>query len=202
MTRAPLSGHHGWHVLMQAVDTDAQPASALLEAILAPLLATGLIDDAAIAASQEQAEQFWRIRHGISEAERASGPAAQHDISLPIEAVPEFLTVEARKIEQRFPGTQASGFGHLGDGNVHFHVRAPAGAPRGWADSDEGKAASRMVHDLVTATGGSISAEHGIGQMKKDELARLASPARVQALRAIKRAMDPHGIFNPGKLID
>ncbi|GAA4002386.1 FAD-binding oxidoreductase [Sphingomonas humi] len=199
-TRAPLAGEWPWHVLIEATAGPAdEPPQQLLERLLADAPQVG---DAAIAQSEAQAEALWRLRHSISEAERAEGPAAQHDISLPIDRVPGFLTEEARLIEQRFPGTEASGYGHLGDGNVHFHVRAPAGAGRDWADSREGKAVSALVHDLVTAAGGSISAEHGIGQMKKDELARLAPPARIQALRAIKRAMDPQGIFNPGKLID
>jgi FAD/FMN-containing dehydrogenase len=197
-TRAPLSGVWPWHVLVEAVAGAAdEPPQQLLE----QLLGNAPIGDAVIAQSDAHTEALWRLRHSISEAERTEGPAAQHDISLPIDYVPEFLTTEACLIEQRFPGTEASGYGHLGDGNVHFHVRAPAGAPRNWADTDEGKRVSALVHDLVTAAGGSISAEHGIGQMKKDELARLAPPARMQALRAIKRAMDPHGIFNPGKLV-
>jgi FAD/FMN-containing dehydrogenase len=124
----------------------------------------------------------------------------QHDISVPVATMPRFMVEAAREVEARFPGTDASGFGHLGDGNIHFHVRAPAGAGARWSEG-EGAAASRFVHDLVTAAGGSISAEHGIGQMKRNELERLGSPARLSALRAIKAAMDPHGIFNPGKLI-
>ena len=202
-TRAPLSEAWAWNVLVEAVtDADDEPPEQLLERLLGRASADGLIGDAAIAQTGTQTEDFWRLRHSISEAERANGPAAQHDISLPIDRVPEFLIDEARQIEARFPGTEAGGYGHLGDGNVHFHVRAPAGAGPGWADSDEGKAVSALVHDLVTAAGGSISAEHGIGQMKKSELARLASPAKMQVLRAVKAAMDPNGIFNPGKLID
>lgn len=202
MTRAPLAGTWPWHVLLEAVTgAGDEPPEPLLEAMLAAAAEADLIGDAVIAQSIGQTEDFWRLRHSISEAERTDGPAAQHDISLPVDHVPVFLTREARQIEHRFPGTEASGYGHLGDGNVHFHVRAPAQAPRGWADSAEGKAVSAFVHDLVTAAGGSLSAEHGIGQMKPDELARLASPARMQALRAIKAAMDPHGVFNPGKLV-
>ncbi|GAA4036066.1 FAD-binding oxidoreductase [Sphingomonas rosea] len=202
-TRAPLSPPHAWNVLIEAVATgEGEVGGQVLERLLSEASEAGLLADAVIAQSGEQTEQFWRLRHSISEAERTDGPAAQHDISLPVERVPAFLTGDARAIEAAFPGTEANGYGHLGDGNVHFHVRAPGGADRGWADGDEGKAVSRMVHDLVTSAGGSISAEHGIGQMKKDELARLAPPARMQALRAIKRAMDPHGIFNPGKLLD
>jgi FAD/FMN-containing dehydrogenase len=113
----------------------------------------------------------------------------------------DFMEAAAGTVETAYPGTTAFGYGHLGDGNVHFHVRAPSGSPRNWADGEQGKAVSRLVHDLVTEAGGSISAEHGIGQMKREELARLAEPARLQALRAIKGAMDPHGIFNPGKLL-
>jgi FAD/FMN-containing dehydrogenase len=202
-TRTPLEGSWPWHVLVEAVTSDGdEPPELVLERLLGDASSAGLCGDATIAQSAAQTESLWRLRHSISEAERAEGPAAQHDISLPIERVPAFLTEEALLIEQRFPGTEASGYGHLGDGNVHFHVRAPSGASRTWADSTEGKAVSALVHDLVTRAGGSISAEHGIGQMKKDELARLASPARMQVLRAVKRAMDPHNIFNPGKLVD
>jgi FAD/FMN-containing dehydrogenase len=198
-TRAPLGGSWPWHVLVEAVTSAADEAP---QELLERLLGEAAVGDATIAQSGAQTDALWKLRHSISEAERAEGPAAQHDISLPIDCVPPFLIEDARLVEQRFPGTEASGYGHLGDGNVHFHVRAPAGAGRGWADSAEGKAVSAFVHDRVTEAGGSISAEHGIGQMKKDELARLGSPARMQALRAIKRAMDPHGIFNPGKLVD
>ena len=109
------------------------------------------------------------------------------------------LPISAVAVEAAFPGTHASGFGHLGDGNIHFHVRAGERATPGWID-DEGPAVVRLVDDLVTAAGGSISAEHGIGQMKRDELARL-SPDRVAAIRAIKAGLDPAGLFNPGKLI-
>ena len=200
--RPPLADTHQWHVLIEAIEREGEePAAALLERMLGAALGLGLIADASIAASDAQSAAFWRLRHAISDAEKAAGPAAQHDISLPVARVPGFLTEDARAIERAFPGTEASGFGHLGDGNVHFHVRAPAGAPGDWADGEMGKAATRMVHDLVTAAGGSISAEHGIGQMKREELLRLSSPARMGALRAIKAAMDPHGIFNPGKLL-
>ncbi|MCW3798427.1 FAD-binding oxidoreductase [Sphingomonas sp. BN140010] len=201
-TRPPLAGQHAWHALIEATATSAgeEPPSELLQRLLEPALADGLVEDAAIAASEAQAEAFWRIRHSISEAEKKSGPAMQHDISVPVATMPRFMVEAAREVEARFPGTDASGFGHLGDGNIHFHVRAPAEAGADWI-AGEGPAASRFVHDLVTAAGGSISAEHGIGQMKRGELERLGSPARLAAMRAIKAAMDPHGIFNPGKLI-
>ena len=202
-TRAPLAGTHPWHVLIEAVATGAaaEAPSALLERLLAPALSGGLIADAAIAASEAQAEAFWRLRHSLSEAERASGPALQFDISVPFAAMPRFMLDAAAAAEARFAGTHATAFGHLGDGNVHFHVRAPAGAEADrWYD-EEAPAITRFVDDLVVAAGGSISAEHGIGQMKIDELERLASPARLHALRAIKRAFDPAGLLNPGKLV-
>ena len=202
-TRAPLTSEHPWHALIEATatTTDDEAPAMLLERLLVQPLESGEIADAAISSSEGQAEAFWKIRDSISEAERAEGPAAQHDISVPVDTMPRFMVEAAEHVERAFPGTRASGYGHLGDGNIHFHVRAPAGSAREWAEG-EGKAASRMVHDLVTAVGGSISAEHGIGQMKKDELARLSSPARMHALRSIKAALDPQRIFNPGKLID
>jgi len=202
-TRAPLSGAHPWHILIEAVATDsaAEAPAALLERLLGEAIGAGLVADATIAASEAQADAFWRIRDSISEAERATGPAAQHDISVPVEAMPRFMIEAAAACDARFPGTHASGFGHLGDGNVHFHVRAPAGVdPARWY-ADEAPAITRFVNDLVVAAGGSISAEHGIGQMKLSELERLSSPARMGALRAIKAALDPQGILNPGKLV-
>jgi FAD/FMN-containing dehydrogenase len=202
-TRQPLAGAHRWHALVEltASDARAEPPAAQLERLLGEALAAGLIEDATISGSDAQADAFWRIRESISEAERASGPAAQHDISVPVDAMPRFMLKAAAEVERAFPGTQASGFGHLGDGNIHFHVRAPAGAGREWLEHGA-PAATRMVHDLVTAAGGSISAEHGIGQMKRDELARLLPPARLAAMKAIKAALDPRGILNPGKLLD
>jgi FAD/FMN-containing dehydrogenase len=193
-TRAPLSGTHPWHLLIEYVGGNAAEA-------LAGLLQTDLIEDATISANEAQAEAFWRIRDSISEAERATGPAMQHDISVPVDSMPAFMIDAARAVEVAFPGVHASAFGHLGDGNVHFHVRAPGGVEAAEWRAGVGEAASRMVHDLVTKAGGSISAEHGIGQMKRDELIRLSSPARIATLRAIKHALDPHNIMNPGKLV-
>ncbi len=202
-TRAPLERAHGWHVLVEVTATDisAEPPAVLLERLLAPALSDGLAQDAVIAASEAQALAFWRIRDSISEAERAGGPAAQHDISVPVEAMPAFMVEAAAACDARFPGTRASGFGHLGDGNVHFHVRAPHGVDAASWYADQAPRITRFVNDLVVAAGGSISAEHGIGQMKLGELERLASPARLHALRAIKAALDPQGIMNPGKLV-
>ena len=197
-TRNPLAGEHRWHLLIETTD---ERGAALLEDQLGAALADGLIEDAVVAASDAQIEAFWRIRDSISDSERARGPASQHDLSVPVGAMPRFMVEAAAACEARFPGTHASGFGHLGDGNIHFHVRAAAGAdPARWYDQDV-PAVTRFVDDLVVAAGGSIAAEHGIGQMKSDELARLASPARLSALRAVKAGLDPLGILNPGKLV-
>jgi FAD/FMN-containing dehydrogenase len=197
-TRAPLSGNHPWHVLIEYVGADAATA---LEQIIMPHLESGLARDAVIAASEAQAEAFWKLRDSISEAERTSGPAVQHDISVPVAAMPAFMIDAAQAVEIAFPGVHATAFGHLGDGNVHFHVRAPTGVDAAlWRDS-VGKQASALVYTLVIASGGSISAEHGIGQMKRTTLGQTADPARLSIMRAIKAALDPEGILNPDKLV-
>jgi len=201
-TRPPLEGNHPWHALVEAIadNAEAEPPADLLARLIAPLVDKGLIQDATISSSEAQAQAFWRIRDSLSEAERATfGPATQHDISVPVESMPRFMDSAAREVEKAFPGVHASGFGHLGDGNIHFHVRAGERGTSDWLEN-EGPAVTRMVHDLVTAAGGSISAEHGIGVMKKDELERL-SPDRVRILRAIKASLDPDGLMNPGKLV-
>jgi len=202
-TRSPIAGKHPWHVLIEAVSSDAaaEAPSLLLERLLGSALSDGLVADAVIAASEAQADAFWRLRDSISEAERASGPAVQHDISVPVDAMPDFMTRGAAAVEARFAGTHASAFGHLGDGNVHFHVRAPTDADAKSWYADEAPQITPFVNDLVVAAGGSISAEHGIGQMKLGELERLSSPARIAALRGIKSGLDPHHIMNPGKLV-
>lgn len=164
----------------------------------------GLLVDAVIASNEAQMDAFWRIRESCSEAERAQGPALQFDVSVPVADMPAFMAEAAAACEAAFPGVTASSFGHLGDGNIHFHVRAPmrdgADSARAWLAST-GETATRFVNDKVVAMGGSISAEHGIGQMKLAELARLDPPARLHALQAVKRAFDPQGIMNPGKLV-
>ena len=196
--RAPIAADAPWHVLIEAVAHEGEEAP---DAILTRVLAEADLLDATIAASETQAEAFWRLRDSISDAERASGPATQHDLSVPVAAMPAFMLDAAAACEARFPGVRASGFGHLGDGNVHFHVRAPKDTDRERFYAEQAGAITRFVDDLVVAAGGSISAEHGIGQMKIDELERLGPPARVTALRAIKRGLDPQELFNPGKLV-
>jgi FAD/FMN-containing dehydrogenase len=200
-TRAPLGGEHAWHALIEATSANANSdIAAELERLLAAALQHGIIQDATLASNEAQAEAFWRLRDSISEAERAEGQTLAHDISVAVAEMPRFMLDAKGEVERAFPGVIASGFGHLGDGNIHFHVRAASHAAPDWYEA-EGEKITRMVDDLVTAAGGSISAEHGIGQLKRDEFARLAPPGRIHALRAIKQALDPLGVMNPGKLV-
>ena len=200
-TRSPLNDDHQWHVLIEATTTDSGfDIAGEIERLLGDALQQGLIGDAVLAANEAQAEAFWKIRDTISEAERAEGQTLAHDISVAVHEMPRFLVEASAEVERRFPGVIASGFGHLGDGNIHFHVRAAGHAAPDWYES-EGAKITQFVDDLVTHAGGSISAEHGIGQLKLAEFGRLAPPGRVHALRAIKNALDPLGIMNPGKLV-
>jgi FAD/FMN-containing dehydrogenase len=200
--RAPLAGQHAWHALIELASEDpAQDLDALALALLEAAQAGGILEDATIAASETQAEAFWTLRESISGALRAKGAAVQHDVAVPVAAMAAFIAMAIPTIEAEFPGCKAFAFGHLGDGNVHFHVTAPAQAVRGEWELDQGKAASRRVHDLVTQWHGTISAEHGIGQMKRDELARLGDPVALKVMTQIKAALDPQGLMNPGKLL-
>ena len=201
--RAPLEGTHEWHALIElgADSAGAERLPALARELLESAFETGLIEDATIARNEAQAEAFWQLRDEISPAERALGPAMQHDISVPVARMADFVADAVPALEQAFPGTRGIAFGHLGDGNVHFHVLAPAGVVPGEWEASEGKRISAAVHDLVTRWNGSISAEHGIGQLKRDELARLGDPVQLDIMRRIKRALDPDNLLNPGKLL-
>ncbi len=206
-TRPPLASLHHWHVLIEFIrDQDTQQHLAeRTTQLLANAIEKGLVNDAAIATSEAQAQAFWKLRDCVSEAERSEGPAVQHDISVPIAAMADFITTESPRIEAHFPGCKVVAFGHLGDGNIHYHVKAPADIKAGpQADAWHhamGKQISGYVYDRVTAYNGSISAEHGIGQMKREALSQSADPARMLILRAIKAGIDPHNIMNPGKLV-
>ncbi|MDM8010324.1 MAG: FAD-binding oxidoreductase [Parasphingorhabdus sp.] len=202
-TRPPLAGGHPWHVLVEIVrdQPDTPDPKSIMEHLLADALERSLIEDATLAASEQQAEDFWKIRESIAEAERANGPALQHDISVPVHGMARFIDEASPVIEAKFPGTKVAAFGHMGDGNVHFHVKAPEGVEAQQWMRESAKQITPLVHDLVIAAGGSISAEHGIGQNKRAELERLSSGARLSMLRAIKMAIDPGNIMNPGKLV-
>ena len=202
--RNPLAEVYPWQALIEIVANTAEEAEHLPEiaqTILEKAFDGGLIADGTYSTSDTQAESFWLLRDSISAAERALGPAMQHDISVPVEQMAAFVETAIPQVEAAFPDCVAAAFGHLGDGNVHFHVLAPPGSARGEWETDAGKKISMLVHDLVTQWGGSISAEHGIGQMKLDELGRLGDPVSLTIMRNVKAALDPLGILNPGKLV-
>ncbi|HET8611349.1 MAG TPA: FAD-binding oxidoreductase [Sphingomonas sp.] len=201
-TRAPLGRAHRWNVLIEAIaPSGGDPVGQRLETALADAIEAGLAEDATIAGSEAQAAALWKLRESLSEAEARDGMAAKHDIAVPVSAMPDFMARAADAVRARFPGARPIAFGHLGDGNVHFNVRAPEGGDdRAWF-ADAGAAVSSFVHALVTQAGGTMSAEHGIGRLKRADFLRLADPARLAAMRAIKAALDPKGIMNPGALL-
>ncbi len=202
-TRAPLNSPYPWHVLMEIVqDRPDQPHPAdIAEHLVSDALAKGMVGDATFAANETQAEAFWKIRDSIAEAERASGPAVQHDISVPVADMARFIIDESPEVERIFPMCRVVAFGHLGDGNIHFHVKAPSGVePLSWLEN-QAKEISNHVYRRVDDYQGSISAEHGIGQLKLEQFAISADVGRLQMLRAVKSAIDPSNILNPGKLV-
>src|SRR6185369_8157844 len=159
-----------------------------------------LVQEAAIAHSDEQARRLWALRENISEAQRREGPNIKHDISLPVSAIPAFLADAAVALRNAFPAVRFVTFGHLGDGNLHYNLAAPEGGDA--ADfMRNAPAVNRIVHDLVVAAGGSISAEHGIGQLKRDELRRYKAPLELELMARIKSALEPQGLLNPGKVL-
>jgi FAD/FMN-containing dehydrogenase len=196
----PMPGHP-WYVLAQADDSAAGSAIAGdLERALSVALERETALDATVAQSGEQAYALWALRENIAEAQRLDGPNIKHDISLPVSAVPSFLDDAEAALCSAMPGLRFVIFGHLGDGNLHYNLAAPPGvAPEDFLRYTS--TANRIVHDLVASFGGSISAEHGIGQQKREELVRYKSEVELSLMRAIKAALDPTGLLNPGKVL-
>ena len=199
-TRAPLPDHRGWHVLVEMAADRAERADILVELAVAAQ-GDGLLTDMVLAKSDAESDAWWRIRDSISEAERANGPAIQHDVSVPVDAMPHFIAANPARLTAAFPGARAISFGHLGDGNIHHHIQPPAGGDGQRWIAENGEAVSELVYRHVIELGGSLSAEHGIGQLKRDLLQRLSDPARIAMLRGVKAGLDPSGIMNPGKLV-
>ncbi|MBA4339775.1 MAG: hydroxyacid dehydrogenase [Hyphomonas sp.] len=199
-TRDPLPANAEWRVLIEISQPRAEQAEALLTAALAAGAEAGLVQDAAIAASETQAKSFWHIRETIPLSKRAYGTALNQDISVPISRIPAFIEACNAAVRAHVPSADFVIFGHVGDGNLHYSVVEPAINAAPVLKAHEA-AVTRTVFDTVTAFGGSISAEHGVGRLKRDELARLRPPAATEAMRAIKRALDPLNIMNPGRVV-
>jgi FAD/FMN-containing dehydrogenase len=198
-TRDPFDRAYPWYVLIDvSLFSDTQVGAT--QALLADAASAGLIVDGVVAQSLSQREAFWRLRDSLSEAQKPEGGSIKHDVSVPISAIPRFIVEASRAVTTAVQGARPVPFGHLGDGNIHFNISQPAGGDKAafLARTDE---VNRIVHDIVHAFGGSISAEHGLGQAKIDEIVRYKSGPALETMRAIKRALDPKGIMNPGKLV-
>jgi FAD/FMN-containing dehydrogenase len=196
----PLPGYP-WYALIQGEDAASDsPLSAQLEIALGAAIEQQTARDATIAHSAAQADALWALREHITEAQRRDGPNIKHDISLPVSRIPAFLRESQTRLDAAFPGVRYVVFGHLGDGNLHYNLSAPAGVSP-IAFIGESSRANRIVYDLVAELGGSFSAEHGIGQLKRDELSRYKSAVEVELMRRIKGALDPAGLLNPGKVV-
>lgn len=197
--RVPFEQVPEWSVLIEVgLSGDLDPGESL-ETLFASALDAGLVDDGLIAQSQQQSEDFWAVREMIPEANRRIGSVSSHDISVPVGAIPEFIERGA-EIITGIGEFRINCFGHVGDGNLHYNVFPQPGKTRADHDTERPKI-KRAVHDLVHELGGSISAEHGIGRLKVDDLERYGDPAKLSAMRAIKAALDPQGIMNPGAVL-
>ncbi|CAH0339770.1 FAD-binding oxidoreductase [Rhizobium sp. CECT 9324] len=200
--RDPLPSAHAWYVLIDISTSDsAETADTMIQALLEDAFEAGLIEDAAIASSLAQQEAFWHLRESMSEAQRPEGGSIKHDVSVPVSRIPAFLSEADAAVRRVMPDARICAFGHLGDGNIHYNISQPVGADKAefigrWREMNA------VVHGIVHAHNGSISAEHGVGQLKRDELAASRPAIETELMRRIKQAFDPKGIMNPGKVID
>jgi FAD/FMN-containing dehydrogenase len=197
----PLDAAHPWYVLCELTAARAdEPLADLMQGALEKAMERGWVADAALAANERQRAAFWRLRESVPEAQRMAGPSLKHDIAVPVASLPGFIVEAAALVAQLLPDGVLVCYGHAGDGSLHFNVNRIDGTGV-TAFQEREPVLRRAIHDLVTRFHGSISAEHGIGQLKREELARYASPVGLVAMRAIKQALDPRGILNPGKVL-
>ena len=201
-TRDPFAQPHAWYVLMELASPRDDRAGLVraVESVLESAAEGGIVADAVIAQSEPQADALWKLRESMSEAQKPEGGSIKHDVSVPLSRVPEFVERASAAVEAAMPGVRICAFGHMGDGNVHFNVSQPVGMDRAqflghW------ERFNRMVHDLVQELGGSFSAEHGIGKLKIKDMDRYKEDVELDLMRAVKAALDPLGIMNPGKVL-
>lgn len=201
-TASPLASRQPWYILLEvASSAKDERLNEQLDTWIASTLERNLIRDGAAAQSHSQAASFWRLRESMSEAQKYEGGSIKHDISVPVSNVPAFLEEATAAIIDTYPGCRPTPFGHLGDGNIHFNIMQPATSDK-TSFLNHWDQMNQLVHDIVGRYGGSISAEHGIGSMKKAELKRTKKTATIKAMRTIKQALDPNNIMNPGVLFD
>ncbi|MGE7371269.1 FAD-binding oxidoreductase [Neorhizobium sp. NPDC001467] len=199
--RDPLEAPHPWYALIDISTSDrAETAETMIQAVLEQGFEAGLVRDAVIASSVAQQQALWHMRESMSGAQKPEGGSIKHDISVPISKIPSFMARAEQAVLAAIPGARVCAFGHLGDGNIHYNISQPVGADKAefigrWRE------VNAIVHALVLEAGGSISAEHGIGQLKRDELAHIRSDIEMDLMRRIKHAFDPAGIMNPDKVI-
>ncbi|MDK9725440.1 MAG: FAD-binding oxidoreductase [Sterolibacteriaceae bacterium MAG5] len=199
--RDPLPGGHAWQVLIELTDALAgSDLEGVLESVLGEAIEAGDVADVAIARSEAQVSELWRLRENVAEAQKHEGLAIKHDVSVPVSRIAEFIARADAALAQAFPGVRIVCFGHIGDGNLHYNQSQTAAVANAafLAATPE---VNRIVHDLVHELGGSISAEHGLGQLKRDEVLRYKDAVEMDLMRAVKRAIDPAGLMNPGKVL-
>ena len=198
--RDPLASPHPWYVLMEVSSQQAEGLRDNLEEFLGSAIEQELVSDATIAANIDQAKSFWHMRHTLTEVQKPEGGSIKHDVSVPVAAIPAFLAEAADAVIKLIPGSRPVPFGHLGDGNIHYNISQPVGADKETflARWDE---VNSVVDGIVLKYGGSISAEHGIGKLKRDKLPKVKDPVALALMRDIKRVLDPNGILNPGKVL-
>ena len=197
----PMSAPHPFYALIELTSPRASESlRESLEAVLEEAFEAGIVEDAVIAASESQAKDLWRIRETIPEAQKSEGGTIKHDVAVPVSRVPEFVDSATTLMAKELPGCRVVPFGHVGDGNIHFNISQAVGADAATfiAQSDR---INRLIHDLVEGMDGTFSAEHGIGEVKRDDLTRYKSPIEVKMMRQIKAMFDPTGIMNPGKVL-